>query len=49
MSAWGMVAIGLIYGYCSFDQFKLGNIGLGCCYLGWAFGQMGMAYAVYKP
>ena len=49
MSTFGMIAIGLIYAYCSYDQFKLGNLGLGFCYLGWSAGQMGMAYAVYKP
>lgn len=36
MSTWGMIAIGLIYAGCSFDQFKIGNTG------------MGMAYAVYR-
>ena len=41
-----MIAIGLIYAYCSYDQFRLGNVGLCLCYLGWSFGQFGMAYAV---
>jgi len=42
-----MLAIGVIYAVCAFDQFKLGNTGLGLAFLGWFLGQMGMAYAVY--
>ena len=48
MSTWGMIAIGLIYAGCAFDQFKLGNTGMGMAFAGWAMGQMGMAYAVYR-
>lgn len=48
MSTTGMITIGLIYLACSADQFRLGNTGMGLAFAGWAFGQMGMAYAVYR-
>ena len=48
MSTLGMITIGLIYAYCSYDQFKLGNSGMAFAFLGWACGQMGMAYAVFR-
>ena len=43
-----MLTIGLIYAYCSYDQFSIGNVGMGSAFAGWALGQMGMAYAVYR-
>jgi hypothetical protein len=48
MSTWGMIAIGLIYTLSAYDQFTKGNVGMGMAFTGWAFGQMGMAYAVYR-
>lgn len=43
-----MITIGLIYAVCSYDQFRLGNTGMGMAFAGWAMGQMGMAYAVFR-
>jgi hypothetical protein len=48
MSTLGMLTIALIYAVSAFDQFRLGNTGMGLAFVGWAFGQMGMAYAVYR-
>lgn len=46
ISTIGMIVIGLIYGISCFDQFTKGNIGMGLAFMGWSFGQFGMAYAV---
>lgn len=46
MSMIGMIVIGLIYAASAFDQALKGNIGLAIAFVGWSFGQFGMAWAV---
>jgi len=46
MSTAGMIIIGIIYAVSAYDQLTKGNIGIGLAFIGWSFGQFGMAYAV---
>ena len=48
MSSLGLGVIGVIYAYCAFDMFKRGDMGHALAFAGWAVGQIGMVYAVYK-
>jgi TM2 domain-containing membrane protein YozV len=37
-----IIITGAIYSYISFEQFYLGNNGMGICYFGYALGNVGL-------
>lgn len=45
MSSGLIVFTGVIYAYVAFDQYTKGNTGLAIAYIGYAFSNMGLAYA----
>lgn len=45
MSSGLIIFTGIIYAYVSYDLFKRGNPGLAIAYAGYAFSNMGLAYA----
>lgn len=46
MSVGAMLIIAVMYAIAAYEQFSMGNHGMGAAFVGWSFGQLGMAWAV---
>jgi hypothetical protein len=42
MSSWLIIVTGLIYAYIAVEQGYKGNTGMAICYIGYAFGNIGL-------